>query len=167
VGEAKDVNLENENLFDYIQNLGWKMVKTCAVDGGVGLAAPQLGIKKKIFIIADFEKPDVWKLTGNFTLVMNPVIYPVKGSERFTFPEGCLSVPGKTLSIARPREVDVTYWYFDKKGNLKQNLKERLEGHPSRVFQHEFDHLLGRDIVELYERQNSKKKRGRRKKKNK
>lgn len=161
VGEAKDVDLDSPNLFEKMRELGWKMVNTCVHDDGVGLAAPQLGIPKKVFIMVDFEKPDLWSFKGTFSMIINPTIYPVRDSERYSSPEGCLSVPGKQLIIARPREVDVTYWYFDNKGNLKKNAKERLCGYPARVFQHEYDHLFGMDIVQLHARQNAKVRRGR------
>lgn len=165
-GEAKDVNLEDPNLLEKMADLGWKMVNTCMIDKGIGLAAPQFGIQKKVIVVIDFETPDVWKFDGTYSLYINPIITPVKGSERWNFPEGCLSVPGKTLSIARPREVDLTYWYFNEKGQLRQSIKERYFGYPSRIIQHEIDHLYGKNIVELYERQNlKKKKRGRPKKK--
>lgn len=161
VGEAKDVDLNKPDLFEKMQELGWKMVNTCVHDSGIGLAAPQLGIPKKVFIMIDFEKPHLWSFKGTYSLIINPVISPVRGSERYSFPEGCLSVPGKQLTIARPREIDVTYWYFDKKGKLQQNAKERIGGYPARIFQHEYDHLFGMDIVQLYDRQNAKPRRGR------
>jgi len=160
-GEALDVNLDDPNLLEKMEKLGWKMVQTCMKEGGIGLAAPQLGIQKKVFITIDFPNPDVWKFDGTFSLYMNPVLTPVRKSERFAFPEGCLSVPGKTLNILRPREVDVSYWYFSAKGKLCQSTKERLTGYPSRVLQHECDHLYGMDIVQLHARQNAKPKRGR------
>ena len=114
-GEATDVNLEDPELFDKMKKLGWKMVKTCVADNGVGLAAPQLGIPRKCFVMIDFEHEDVWKFRGTMSLVMNPTSTPVRGSERVTGPEGCLSVPKKSLNIARPKEVVVSYWYFSSK----------------------------------------------------
>lgn len=160
-GEAKNVDLEDPDLLDKMTKLGWKMVKTCTVDGGVGLAAPQLGFPKKVFLMADFEKEDVWKFCGTLSLYINPTITPVRKSERLTSPEGCLSVPGKVFNIARPKEIDVSYWYFTDKGKLQQSTAERMEGHPARIFSHEYDHLYGMDIVKLHERQNTKVKRGR------
>jgi peptide deformylase len=160
-GTALDVNLEDPDLFNKMQKVGWKMVKTCLTDNGIGLAAPQIGILKKFFIAIDFEQADVWKFNGKFSLYINPVVTPVKRSERVAFPEGCLSVPGKTLNILRPMEVDVSYWYFDKNEKLRQSTGERLDGHRSRLFQHEYGHLFGENIVALHARQNSKPKRGR------
>jgi len=160
-GEAGDVNLEDPLLLDKMTQLGWKMVKTCVCDNGVGFSAPQFGIPRKVFIVIDFEQPEVWKFCGTFGLYMNPTITPVRKSERYSSPEGCLSVPGKELLISRPREVEVSYWYFDTKGQLKHSTGEKLSGWPSRIFQHEYDHLFGMDIVQLYKRQHTKPKRGR------
>jgi len=144
-GEAKDVDLEDPDLFDKMQKLGWKLVKTCVLDSGIGLAAPQIGIPRKCFVMVDVPKPDVWKFEGTMSLVINPTIAPVRKSERATLPEGCLSVPGKTLNIARPREVIVTYWYFNNKGKLMCNKAEQICGHQARIFQHEC--LFRRSVI--------------------
>lgn len=160
-GEAKNVDLEDPDLFKKMNDLGWKMVKTCVCDNGVGLAAPQLGIPRKVFVMVDFEQDGLWKFCGTMSLYINPVITPIRDTERVMHAEGCLSVPGKQLKIFRPKKVEVSYWYFDDKGKLKQSTKEVLDGFPARIFQHEYDHLFGMDIVKLNERQNLKPKRGR------
>jgi len=163
IGESADVNLEEPKLYDSMLELGWKMVKTCLVDGGVGLAAPQLGFPKKIFIMVGFDNPWYWQFNGKFTLCMNPTWTTAPGSETRTEPEGCLSVPGQTLSITRYQEIDVTYWAFNEKKKLEK-VVDRVVGYPARIYQHEREHLFGTSIVDVNLRQfgGKKQKKGKR-----
>jgi peptide deformylase len=158
-GTALDVDfVSNPNeAFEAMKALAWKMIKTCDVDGGVGFALPQYGISKKAFVMVGFDDPFYWQFNGSFTLIMNPTLKPVEGTEIVTDIEGCLSVPGKQLPISRPREINVSYFSFDESGNVK-NYVDRLTGYPSRIFQHENQHLFGGNIVDLHERQNAGKR---------
>ena len=157
-----DVNLEAKTLYSKMEKLGWEMAATCKKLDGIGLAAPQIGVYKNVFIIVGFVRPDFWSFDGKFHMVINPKIKVEKawGEGTTSFPESCLSVPGETFSIQRMRNISVDYHYFDKNKNLKRTM-EKLTSHQARVFQHEYDHLLGTNIVELYAKQNKKSKRGR------
>lgn len=144
---SKDVDLNDPDLYEKMEEFGWQLAKTCYENQGIGLAAPQVGVYKNVFIMVGFLDPHIWQLDGGFHIAINPTCTPSVLTDSMSFPEGCLSVPNKTIDIVRPRRVDVEYWYFNKNKKLKKNI-ETLEGYPSRIFQHEFEHLSGGNIVE-------------------
>ena len=100
---------------------------------GVGLAAPQIGINKRIFVI-DCSREDEKK---DCRIVINPEIEH-ESEELSSYNEGCLSIPGITEEILRPKVIKVVYQ--DINGVLKRNTYEDLW---STCFQHELDHLNG------------------------
>ena len=99
---------------------------------GIGLAAPQIGIAKKI-IVAEVD--------NRIIKLANPQIVGMKGADNMA--EGCLSVPDVTVDIQRPNEVIVQG--LDDKGNI---VEIRMEDLLARVVQHEIDHLNGRLIID-------------------
>ncbi|QXC61892.1 peptide deformylase [Aquihabitans sp. G128] len=110
------------------------MVETMYAAPGIGLAAPQVGVQKRLF---------VWDLndgTGAHAMV-NPRI--VESDGEWTYEEGCLSVPGMSWSIVRPNRVHVVGRDLD--GNEVSHEASELEG---RMFQHELDHLDGVLLIE-------------------
>jgi peptide deformylase len=110
------------------------MVETMYDAPGVGLAAPQVGVQKRIFVY------DLGDDLGPRTLV-NPEIVESRGE--FTFDEGCLSVPGLSWEIVRPDEIHLVG--RDLGGN---EVSIEASGYEGRVFQHELDHLDGVLLVE-------------------
>lgn len=104
------------------------MKETLAKANGVGLAAPQVGILKRIFIIDDPDK-------GMIEFI-NPVILKKEGS--YIDAEGCLSLPGKAGNVERPMVTTVKA--FDRKGNEFEYTGEELY---SKCICHENDHLDG------------------------
>ena len=110
------------------------MVETMYDAPGVGLAAPQVGVQKRIFVY------DLGDDLGPRTLV-NPAIVESRGE--FTFDEGCLSVPGLSWEIVRPDEIHLVGLDLD--GN---EVSIEASGYEGRVFQHELDHLDGVLLVE-------------------
>ena len=103
---------------------------------GVGLAAPQVGVLKRIVVI-DTTGEDIH-------VMINPRIIAKDGEQ--TGNEGCLSVPGKTGRVTRPNYVKVLY--------LDENMKpQELEGTEllARAICHEFDHLDGKLYTDLVE----------------
>ena len=103
---------------------------------GVGLAAPQVGIRKRIVVI-DVED-------GNQYVLINPQIIMTEGTQ--TGAEGCLSVPGKSGTVTRPEKVTGRA--------LDRNMQEfelTAEGLLARAICHECDHLDGKLYVELVE----------------
>ena len=102
---------------------------------GVGLAAPQVGILKRIVVIDVGEGPIV---------LINPEILETSGEQ--TGDEGCLSVPGMAGQVTRPNDVKVKA--------LDVNMNEQIyegEGLLARAFCHEIDHLDGKMYTELVE----------------
>lgn len=111
------------------------MIETMYEAMGVGLAAPQVGILKRIVVIDVGDGPIV---------LVNPVILETGGEQ--TGDEGCLSVPGKAGQVTRPNYVKVKA--FDE--NMKEVVYEG-EGLLARAFCHEIDHLDGHLYVEKVE----------------
>ncbi|MBS1130479.1 MAG: Formylmethionine deformylase [Proteobacteria bacterium] len=107
--------------------------------GGVGLAAPQIGIGLQM-VIFGFEKseryPDAEAVP--LTVLINPLITPVGDEEELGW-EGCLSVPGLRGEV--PRHTRIRYQGFDPEG---APIDRTVEGFHARVVQHECDHLIGR-----------------------
>jgi peptide deformylase len=103
------------------------MLTTMYDEPGIGLAAPQVGVGRRLFV---YDIGD-----GPRTLV-NPVIAESRGE--WTYEEGCLSIPGVYWEIVRPKEILVTGYDLD--GREVQIEADELL---SRLFQHELDHLDG------------------------
>ena len=94
---------------------------------GIGLAAPQIGVKKRFFVYDVDEQPGV---------LINPVVTGTDGE--WEFDEGCLSIPGKYFTIVRPKTIEVRGLDLD--GNEVTFEADELF---SRLIQHELDHLDG------------------------
>lgn len=95
---------------------------------GVGLAAPQVGMPYKFFVMDDGET----KRT-----VINPKIKSFS-EDPITFEEGCLSIPEIFAEIERPKTITVEY--YNENG---EKIEEELTDYTARIFQHENDHLNG------------------------
>jgi peptide deformylase len=112
-----------------LARLATDMVTTMYEAPGIGLAAPQVGVQKRMFVydLQDGQGPKV---------VINPVLSGQRGE--WTYEEGCLSVPGLSWEIVRAKEVHLAG--IDLDGNeLSIDADELL----ARLFQHETDHLDG------------------------
>jgi peptide deformylase len=116
-----------EEINDEIREILDNLVDSMHEAGGVGLAAPQIGINKRIFVI---EIED-----GNVRKVINPEFLEFS-EEIVENEEGCLSVPGVYKKVKRPARVKIKY--TDENG---EEVVESAEGLLSRAFQHENDHL--------------------------
>lgn len=117
---------------DELRKLADDMVDTMYAEPGVGLAAPQVGVSLRLFVIdiTVGERPDA------LIILANPTITAVSG--RLVEEEGCLSVPGIRADIPRADSVEVHGWTLDQR---EVTLKGR--GLLARAFQHEIDHLDG------------------------
>ena len=110
-----------------IEELIEDLIDTMYEADGVGLAAPQVGIRKRIAVVDVGEGPVV---------LINPVVVYSEGEQ--TGQEGCLSVPGKSGQVTRPMKVRVK--------TLNENMEEiEIEGEElfARAMLHEMDHLDG------------------------
>jgi peptide deformylase len=111
------------------------MVETMYDAEGAGLAAPQVGVQRRLFVYDVGDGPEV---------IINPLIEEVGGE--WYHDEGCLSIPGLRLGIVRPNEVHITGYNLDGK-EVSIEADEFL----GRVFQHEVDHLDGILMLERLE----------------
>jgi peptide deformylase len=108
------------------------MVDTMYDAIGAGLAAPQVGVQKRLFVYDVDDGPEV---------MINPTIVETAGE--WYYEEGCLSIPDLRLGIVRPKTVHITG--FDLDGN---ELSIEADEFLARLFQHEVDHLDGVLMVE-------------------
>ena len=109
------------------------MLETMYSANGIGLAAIQVGIPKRIIVLDISRKED----QKNPMFFVNPLIIN-KNKEHNTYEEGCLSVPDQFAEIDRPSKCEIEYLdYYGKKKILK------AEGLLATCIQHEFDHLEG------------------------
>lgn len=133
--EAKDIDASYPKLKELIDN----MFETMYNADGIGLAAPQVGLDDRIFIIdlsplEDEENPQYKEFKKTF---INAHIISRSGNIVST-EEGCLSIPGINESVPREDEIEIEY--------LDENLTPRREtfnGFTARVIQHEYDHIDG------------------------
>jgi peptide deformylase len=115
-----------------------------SMDEAAGLAAPQIGISKKIIIFRNkgFDEKGWSKSEGDYELLINPRITQARG-EMVTMTEGCLSCPEIQVEVGRFPEVKVKA--FDISG---RKINKRYTGYVARVAQHEIDHLEGKLIID-------------------
>lgn len=128
-----------ERLSEQVQAIGpaermliESMIKTMYVEDGVGLAAPQVGINRRIFVADIGDGP---------MAVVNPKILKKEGT--IVMEEGCLSVPGINVEIERPHMIRLHY--LDENGMQQEKDLTDLK---ARVVLHEMDHLDGKMIID-------------------
>jgi|TARA_B100000287_G_scaffold375555_1_gene376126 peptide deformylase len=133
----QDDMLKEHNFKDR-KELSESMFATMKKYGGIGLTCNQVGLPYNMFVLGDH--PNIEK--GLKVSCFNPMI--VSSSEETTvMQEGCLTFPFVFLLITRPRKVVVKY--EDENGDLQEG---QFDGLFSRIFQHEYDHILGRNFTE-------------------
>jgi len=130
----RQLSLPVEKVEETERELMNDMLETMYAANGIGLAAIQIGVPKRI-IVMDLSKKEENK--KNPMYFVNPVIKN-KNDQNLTYEEGCLSVPNQFAEIDRPKTCEVEY--LDYNGN-RQNLK--AEGLLATCIQHEIDHLEG------------------------
>ena len=129
----RQISKRVENVDKEIQNLMDDMLETIYAAPGIGLAAIQIGVPKRVIVI-DITKDNEKK---NPIYFVNPEIV-WKENEESTYEEGCLSVPNQFAEINRPKGCHVKY--LDYHGQLKEI---KAEGMLATCIQHEIDHLEG------------------------
>ncbi len=133
--EVRDVNGE-------IKHLALNMIETMKKADGVGLAAPQIGVNKRI-IVVDWKDDDL--------VLINPKIKK-KSWGKDIATEGCLSFPGFETKVKRSKKVTVSALDY-----LGKPIKIETEGLPARILQHEIDHLNGILIIDKATKEERKK----------
>jgi peptide deformylase len=111
---------------------------------GVGLAAPQVGVGIRLFVVdaspfaedEELSQEEKEQLSGFKKVFINPELE--ESGEEWAFNEGCLSIPEVREDIYRQEKIHITY--FDE--NFKEH-QETFTGLPARVIQHEYDHIEG------------------------
>jgi len=138
--KGKDITPE----YPAFEQLLVNMWETMYEANGVGLAAPQVGIAIRLFIVDtspfadddELTEEEQKQLTGFKKVFINPQIE--ESGEEWAFNEGCLSIPDVREDVYRQEEIQIRYW--------DENFKEHTEqytGLVARVIQHEFDHIEG------------------------
>ncbi|MCB1173207.1 MAG: peptide deformylase [Leptospiraceae bacterium] len=124
-----------------IRDLVKDMKQTMIAANGVGLAAPQIGVLKRVVVVGiESDNPRYKESKGQeleFQALVNPVITPLK-SDTGGMWEGCLSVPEMRGYVERPKKIRME-WY-DLQGDKHSEV---IEGFQAIVYQHECDHLDG------------------------
>ena len=125
-----------------LRRLAGDMLETMYDAPGIGLAAPQVGVSRRLIVLDVSEKDG-----ERHPLVMiNPEIVRL-ADERRTYEEGCLSIPDVKVEIERPAELTVRF--LDRDGKLKELSADGLL---ATAIQHEVDHLEGRLIIDFLSR---------------
>jgi len=129
---------EVKELTEEIKKLSQDMIETMIINQGIGLAASQVGVLKRIIIVYPISTDAPEEIVAKKPQVfINPKIIR-KGRETEIGEEGCLSFPGLFLKIKRAKEVEIEA--VNKKG---EKISFKAKGLLARVFQHEIDHLDG------------------------
>lgn len=131
---AKEIDKNDASL--NLSQLVEDMFETMYAAHGVGLAAPQIGLSLRLFVV-DAEPMDEKTLTGFKKVFVNPTILEETG-EKWAFQEGCLSIPNIREDVSRQAKLRIHY--FDADWN---EYEETYDGMAARVIQHEYDHIEG------------------------
>jgi peptide deformylase len=119
------------------------MIDTLYDAKGLGLAAPQVGVSKRMFVYQMHDE------ASEPLTIVNPVITETRGE--WEYEEGCLSIPGLYFPIVRPKEIHLTGWDLEGR-EVSIEADELL----ARCFLHELDHLDGRLLIELLDKSQRK-----------
>ena len=138
--QSREVTDYNERLHQLLDD----MRETLLDAGGVGLAAPQVGVLRDVVLVMDTNREGLTEEEQIIELI-NPVIVETSGEQ--TGAEGCLSVPGEYGIVTRPENVTVRA--FDRTG---KEFTVSGTGLTARCFCHEIDHLKGILFTDLAER---------------
>lgn len=137
-----------------LEDLAVAMIDSMHAHDGVGLAGPQVGVEKRLFVChVPEDEPRIF---------INPDIIGTS-EEILSYEEGCLSIPGVYSEVLRPKSITLQAWTLE-----GRPFKMEAEGLLARVIQHEMDHLKGilfidhlsekkrQRVVSMYEKRQSK-----------
>jgi len=131
---AKEISFDYPNLKTLIAD----MFETMKVSDGIGLAAPQIGLSIRLFVVDATSMAEEEPALKDFRKVfINPKILERWGEETI-FNEGCLSLPGIREDVKRESIIRIAYYDEDFKPH-----EEVYDGFAARVIQHEYDHIEG------------------------
>jgi peptide deformylase len=136
---AKDITSKYPNLNELIKD----MYETMYAADGVGLAAPQIGLSIRLFVVDATQMSQDYPELKNFKKVfINPYIIKEEGNDWY-YNEGCLSIPFIREDILR--KSNITIKYFDEQFN---EYIESFDGIRARIIQHEYDHIEGKLLID-------------------
>ncbi len=130
--KATEIDKDYPALKELIAN----MYETMNASNGIGLAAPQIGVGIRLFIVDSSGLEDVKPKNFKKTFI-NPIIEE-EWDEPWTFEEGCLSIPNIRENVSRNAKIRITY----QDEQFKQ-VTEEFDGMIARIIQHEYDHIEG------------------------
>jgi peptide deformylase len=147
---AKVLRLKAQVVIDLqsaeLQQVIDSMQNTLVTTQGVGIAAPQISVSKRIIIVASRPTPRYPSAPlMEPTVMINPSFQTLSDTREKDW-EGCLSIPGIRALVPRYKEILIKY--INQQGGL---VEAQLEGFVARVFQHEFDHLEGKVYLDRVE----------------
>jgi len=131
--------VEIEAVTDDIRTLAADMLETMYDAPGVGLAAPQVGVSKRLFVMDCVKEDDA---PPKPMVLINPQV-TWTSEDMNSYEEGCLSIPEQYGDVVRPSEVDVTWMDLD---GVQQS--QRFDGLWATCAQHEIDHLDGKLFID-------------------
>ena len=121
-----------------LQKLIADMVETMHHADGCGLAAPQVGVSRRILVVDGNDLTDRYpELKGFHREMINPK-FTFESEDPASYEEGCLSIPNVDASISRPARIRVRYI-----NPAFEEVEEEFDGFAARMIQHEMDHLDG------------------------
>ena len=139
--KAEPIDLsDKEGIAALVQDLK----DTLKYSEGCGLAAPQIGVSKRVIIVDGDEVAETYPYLAGFKrTLINPVVLE-ESEKKCEFAEGCLSVPGVYCDVVRPKTITVEYYNekFEKK-------TETFDNFAARMIQHEMSHLEGELFTDL------------------
>ncbi len=146
--ECKNVDIDNkEKIQELLENMWATMYKA----NGVGIAAPQVNFKGRIFLVDtkqifedmdEDEKKDLDGQEGIKEVFINAQVLETDG-EPYAYNEGCLSIPGVREDVTRDESVAIEYY----DANFKKQIK-KYNGINARVILHEYDHIEGKLFID-------------------
>lgn len=133
---AKSNNIAHDDIgketYDKLVRQMMEIVKS-PEDRGVGIAAPQVGINRRLVIVQRFDKEgEPFEVYPNLSIISY-------SEEKELGPEGCLSVDDARGDVLRSKEVVISYFNQE----LRSVVEEKISGFTAVIFQHEYDHLDG------------------------
>lgn len=137
--EAEEVPADYPKLKELVAN----MFETMYHADGVGLAAPQIGLSLRLFVVdGNVMSDDFPECRGFRRAMINPVIVE-SSEEQITLEEGCLSLPGMHEKVSRAARIKIRY-----KDESFAEHEETLDGFAARIVQHEYEHLEGHVFID-------------------
>ena len=131
---AQDIKQDDSSID--LKKLVEDMFETMHASNGIGLAAPQIGLSLRLFVV-DGSGTDDDEIKEFKKVFINAQILEEEG-EKWAFEEGCLSIPSIRENVSRQEKLTIRYYDID--WNLKE---ESFSGMQARVIQHEYDHIQG------------------------